>query len=79
MMRRLLGEKRSIAIVVDEFRRHSRNGDPPRRPRKRYSGISGDEHDKSGLTARTISPGVYEFSDATETSMLNENYLPRNT
>ena len=73
MMRRLLGEKRSIAIVVDEFGGTAGMVTLEDLVEEIFGDIQ-DEHDKSGLTARTISPGVYEFSGRYEISMLNENY-----
>ena len=73
MMRRLLGEKRSIAIVVDEFGGTAGMVTLEELVEEIFGDIQ-DEHDKSGLTARTISPGVYEFSGRYEISMLNENY-----
>lgn len=73
LMRRLLSEKKSLAIVVDEF-----------------GGTAGlvtledlveeicgdirDEHDTTDITAREISPGVYEFAGRIEIDTLRSTY-----
>lgn len=73
LMRRMLAEKKSLAIVVDEF-----------------GGTSGlvtledlveeicgdirDEHDTTDITAREVSPGVYEFAGRIEIDTLRSTY-----
>lgn len=72
MMRRLLQQKRSIAIVVDEFGGTSGFLTLEDLVEEIFGDIQ-DEHDKSGFTARTIEPGVYEVSGRCEIAWLNEN------
>ena len=72
MMRRLLQQKRSIAIVVDEFGGTSGFLTLEDLVEEIFGDIQ-DEHDKGGFTARTVEPGVYEVSGRCETAWLNEN------
>ena len=72
MMRRLLQQKRSIAIVVDEFGGTSGFLTLEDLVEEIFGDIQ-DEHDKGGFTARTIEPGVYEVSGRCEIAWLNEN------
>lgn len=72
MMRRLLQQKRSIAIVVDEFGGTSGFLTLEDLVEEIFGDIQ-DEHDKSGFTARTLEPGVYEVSGRCEVPWLNEN------
>ncbi|MDE6206796.1 MAG: hemolysin family protein [Muribaculaceae bacterium] len=73
MMRRLLQQKRSIAIVVDEF-----GGTAGMLTledlMEEICGNIEDEHDKSGLTAREVEPGIYEFSARCEIADINERF-----
>ncbi len=73
MMRRLLQQKRSIAIVVDEF-----GGTAGMLTledlMEEICGNIEDEHDKSGLIAREVEPGVYEFSGRCEIADINERF-----
>lgn len=73
MMRRLLQQKRSIAIVVDEF-----GGTAGMLTledlMEEICGNIEDEHDNSGLTERETSPGVYELSGRCEIAELNERF-----
>ena len=73
MMRRLLSQKRSIAIVIDEF-----GGTAGMLTledlMEEICGNIEDEHDKSQLTAREVEPGVYEFSGRCETAEINERF-----
>lgn len=73
MMKRMLAEKRSLAIVVDEFGGTSGMVTLEDLVEEIFGDIQ-DEHDKSGLTAREISPGVYEISGRSEIENLNEIY-----
>jgi len=65
MMRRLLAEKRSMAVVVDEFGGTSGLVSLEDLVEEIFGDIQ-DEHDNRRLTAREIEPGVYEFSGRTK-------------
>lgn len=73
MMRRLLQQKRSIAIVIDEF-----GGTAGMLTledlMEEICGNIEDEHDKSALTAREVAPGIYEFSGRCEIAEINERF-----
>lgn len=73
MMRRLLQQKRSIAIVVDEF-----GGTAGMLTledlMEEICGNIEDEHDNSGLTAREVEPGIFEFSGRCEIAEINERF-----
>lgn len=73
MMRRLLQQKRSIAVVVDEF-----GGTAGMLTledlMEEICGNIEDEHDNSRLTARETEPGVFEFSGRCEIAELNERF-----
>lgn len=73
MMRRLLQQKRSIAIVVDEF-----GGTAGMLTledlMEEICGNIEDEHDNSGLTSRETAPGIYEFSGRCEIADINERF-----
>lgn len=73
MMRRLLAEKRSIAVVVDEFGGTAGLVTLEDLVEEIFGDIK-DEHDKANLIARTVEPGVYEFSGRCEIAELNETY-----
>lgn len=73
MMRRLLGEKRSMAIVVDEFGGTAGLVTLEDLVEEIFGDIK-DEHDNDGLIAREIAPGVYEFSGRTEVRTLRDDY-----
>lgn len=73
MMRRLLQQKRSMAVVVDEFGGTAGLITLEDLVEEIFGDIQ-DEHDKSRLTARMISEGIYEFSGRCEIEYLNENY-----
>jgi len=73
MMRRLLSEKRSLAIVVDEFGGTAGMVTLEDLVEEIFGDIQ-DEHDKSGLTARQISPGIYEFSGRSEIENINDMF-----
>lgn len=73
MMRRLLQQKRSIAIVVDEF-----GGTAGMLTledlMEEICGNIEDEHDNSGLVAREVEPGIFEFSGRCEIAEINERF-----
>ena len=73
MMRRLLSQKRSIAIVIDEF-----GGTAGMLTledlMEEICGNIEDEHDDSRLTAREVEPGIYDFSARCEIADINERF-----
>ena len=71
MMRRLLGEKRSLAIVIDEFGGTAGMVTLEDLVEEIFGDIQ-DEHDKTRITAREIEPGIYEFSGRTEIEHIND-------
>ena len=71
MMRRLLAEKRSMAIVVDEFGGTAGLVSLEDLVEEIFGDIQ-DEHDNARLTAREVEPGVYEFSGRCEISYLHD-------
>lgn len=73
MMRRLLGEKRSIAVIVDEFG-GTAGMVTLEDLMEEICGDIQDEHDSTDLIRREIAPGVYEFSGRIEIEALNEEY-----
>lgn len=73
MMRRLLAEKRSLALVVDEFGGTAGLVSLEDLVEEIFGDIQ-DEHDNRRLTAREIEPGVYEFSGRCEISDLHDNF-----
>ena len=73
MMRRLLGEKRSIAIVVDEFGGTAGMVTLEDLVEEIFGDIR-DEHDKPALTARAVAPGVYEFAGRCEIADINDSF-----
>lgn len=73
MMRRLLAEKRSIAVVVDEFGGTAGLVTLEDLVEEIFGDIK-DEHDKAVLISRQVAPGVYEFSGRCEIAELNDTY-----
>lgn len=73
MMRRMLTEKKSLTIVVDEFGGTAGLATLEDLVEEIFGDIE-DEHDKNLLTAREISPGRYEFSGRAEIDDLNERF-----
>lgn len=73
MMRRLLAEKRSIAIIVDEFGGTAGMVTLEDLVEEIFGDIQ-DEHDNMQLTEREVAPGIYEFSGRSEISHLNETF-----
>lgn len=73
MMHRLLSQKRSIAIVIDEFGGTSGMLTLEDLMEEICGNIE-DEHDKSGLTAREVEAGVFEFSGRCEIEEINERF-----
>ncbi|MDE6801468.1 MAG: hemolysin family protein [Muribaculaceae bacterium] len=80
MMRRLLSEKRSLAIVIDEFGGTAGMVTLEDLVEEIFGDIQ-DEHDKNRITAKEVEPGVYEFSGRTEIEYINDAFhldLPEN-
>lgn len=73
MMRRLLHEKRSISIVVDEFGGVAGIVTLEDLVEEIFGDIQ-DEHDKSGLVMKRISDNVYEISGRCEITNINEAF-----
>lgn len=73
MMRRLLAEKRSIAIIVDEFGGTAGMVTLEDLVEEIFGDIQ-DEHDTTRLVERTIAPDSYEFSGRIEIEYLNDKY-----
>lgn len=80
MMRRLLQQKRSIAIVVDEF-----GGTAGMLTledlMEEICGNIEDEHDKTSFKGNQVSPGIYEISGRCEIAEINERFnleIPEN-
>lgn len=74
MMKRLLSEKRSMAVVVDEFGGTAGLVTLEDLVEEIFGDIQ-DEHDKNGLVAKEIAPGIYEFSGRTEVRELRDTYF----
>ncbi len=73
MMRRLLTEKRSIAIIIDEFGGTAGMVTLEDLVEEIFGDIQ-DEHDHSKLIQKEVSPGVYEFSGRSEIEHINESF-----
>ncbi len=73
MMRRLLNEKRSMAIVVDEFGGTAGLVTLEDLVEEIFGDIQ-DEHDMAAPTARDLGGGIYEFSGRCEIADLNDTY-----
>lgn len=73
LMRRLLSEKRSMAIVVDEFGGTAGLVTLEDLVEEIFGDIQ-DEHDKGGAQVREVSSGVYECSGRVEVETLREVY-----
>lgn len=80
MMRRLLQQKRSLAVVVDEFGGTAGLISLEDLVEEIFGDIE-DEHDRSRLVERQVAPGIYEFSGRCEITDINEQFdldLPEN-
>ncbi len=73
MMRRLLQEKRSMAVVVDEFGGMAGLVTLEDLVEEIFGDIQ-DEHDRQRLVMRRVSDGVYEVSGRCEIAALNEKF-----
>ncbi|MDE6460278.1 MAG: hemolysin family protein, partial [Paramuribaculum sp.] len=73
LMRRLLGEKRSMAVVVDEFGGTAGLVTLEDLVEEIFGDIQ-DEHDTSRQMVKEVEPGVYECWGRIEIENLRENY-----
>lgn len=73
MMRRLLAEKRSVAIVIDEFGGTSGMVTLEDLMEEILGDIQ-DEHDRTTVTARRLNDGSFEFSGRVEVDRLREQF-----
>lgn len=73
MMRRLLQQKRSLAVVIDEFGGTAGLISLEDLVEEIFGDIQ-DEHDRSGLVSRQVDEGVYEFSGRCEIADINEQF-----
>lgn len=73
MMRRLLAEKRSLAVVVDEFGGTSGMVTLEDLVEEILGDIQ-DEHDRSNVVARRLSDGLFEFSGRVEIQQMREQF-----
>ncbi len=73
MMRRLLQQKKSLAIVFDEFGGTAGLVTLEDLVEEIFGDIK-DEHDREAVTAKEVAPGVWDFSGRIEVRLLNEEY-----
>lgn len=73
MMRRMLSEKRSMAIIVDEFGGTAGLATLEDLVEEIFGEIE-DEHDRKRLLAREVGEGEYEFSGRAEIENINEEF-----
>lgn len=73
MMRRLLAEKRSVAVVIDEFGGTSGMVTLEDLVEEILGDIQ-DEHDRSDVVARRLPDGSFEFSGRVEVEMLRDQF-----
>ena len=73
MMRRLLAEKKSMAIVVDEFGGTAGLVTLEDLVEEIFGEIQ-DEHDRDNLIVRKVAPDTYEFSGRAEIEAINEQF-----
>lgn len=73
MMRRMLSEKKSLAIVVDEFGGTSGLATLEDLVEEIFGEIE-DEHDRKRAWGRCVAEGVYEFSGRAEIANINNDY-----
>ena len=73
LMRRMMSEKRTLAMVVDEFGGTAGLVTLEDIVEEIFGEIE-DEHDVKRLVARELSDGAYEFSGRVEISAINEDF-----
>lgn len=73
MMRRMLSEKKSMAIIVDEFGGTAGLATLEDLVEEIFGEIE-DEHDRKRTLAKEVEPGIYEFSGRAEIENINEEF-----
>ena len=73
MMRKMISEKRSMVIVVDEYGGTAGLATLEDLVEEIFGEIE-DEHDRNADWGREVSEGVYEFSGRAEVEAINEEY-----
>lgn len=73
MMRRMLNEKRSLAIVIDEFGGTSGLVTLEDLVEEIFGEIE-DEHDRKKSLGRSVAPGIWEFSGRAEISHICDSF-----
>lgn len=73
MMRRMMGEKRSLVIVVDEFGGTAGLATLEDLVEEIFGDFE-DEHDKGRIVAVETAPGVYQFSGRAEIDDINDRF-----
>lgn len=73
MMRRMMAEKRSMAVVVDEFGGTAGLLTLEDIVEEIFGEIE-DEHDRKRIVARTLGEGIYMFSGRVEIPTINEEF-----
>ena len=73
MMRRLLQQKRSLAVVIDEFGGTAGIISLEDLVEEIFGDIQ-DEHDRPDLIDREVAPGVFEFSGRCEIETINDEW-----
>ena len=73
MMRRMIAEKRSLVIVVDEFGGTAGLVTLEDLVEEIFGDIE-DEHDHNNSWGKKLDSGLYSFSGRAEISMINEEY-----
>lgn len=73
MMRRMLQQKRSVSVVVDEFGGTAGLITLEDLVEEIFGDIQ-DEHDNTKLTAKVVAPGIYEIAGRCEIAGINEQF-----
>ncbi len=73
MMRRLLAEKKSVLVIIDEFGGTAGLVTLEDLVEEIFGDIQ-DEHDVDQIVEREVAPGIYDFSGRAEIEFLNEKY-----